>query len=275
MDPGSAGHTPFVTLDPGGGDVDHFLCLLRLLSSNDRAGRHSDRPANQRLLEKRGLTLHNKSLSLIFWGLRLNDEQQEQSMMKNKRSILCPPLISLLWLMTLPVIADPRVVDGCTIKPKTTCYKANLSGVDLSGEDLTSAILIKVNLTGATLKGTKFVNAKMWNSVLDSADLTAADVKGAVLANASLKKATLKQTEMSGAVLVHRDLTGANLDGAKLLKAKGQHANFTEVSMVATDLERANLAYATFTGATLTNIRVKNTLFYGAKLNTKVPITIQ
>ena len=45
--------------------------------------------------------------------------------------------------------------------------------------------------------------------------------------------------------------------------------------MVATDLERANLAYATFTGATLTNIRVKNTLFYGAKLNTKVPITIQ
>ena len=47
-----------------------------------------------------------------------------------------------------------------------------MSGVDLSGEDLTFAILIKVNLTGATLKGTKFVNAKMWKRVFDSADLT-------------------------------------------------------------------------------------------------------
>ena len=76
-------------------------------------------------------------------------------------------------------------------------------------------------------------------------------------------------------MLVHADLTGANLDQAKLLKVSGQHANFTDVSMVSTDLERANLMYAVFTGATLTNIRVKNTLFYGAKLNTKASITVQ
>ncbi len=161
--------------------------------------------------------------------------------MTGKRSIQRLSLMTALWLTTALADAQPRVIDGCIIKPRTTCYKANLSGADLSGENLTSAILFKVNLTGAILQGTKLINAKMWNTVLDSADLTAADIKGAVLANASLKKATLKQAEMSGAVLVHADLTGANLDQAKLLKVSGQNAHFTDVSMVSTDLERANL----------------------------------
>ena len=77
--------------------------------------------------------------------------------MTGKRSIQRLSLMTALWLTTALADAQPRVIDGCIIKPRTTCYKANLSGADLSGENLTSAILFKVNLTGAILKGTKLI----------------------------------------------------------------------------------------------------------------------
>ena len=91
---------------------------------------------------------------------------------------------------------SPQTVDGCEIKPSTSCPGADLSGADLSGANLSESTLTSVDLTGTNLKG---------------ADLTQANLGGAKIVRTNLSDA-----DLTGANLVGATISAANLDGATL-----------------------------------------------------------
>ena len=79
--------------------------------------------------------------------------------------------------------------------------RAYLSRADLSGADLYGADLSRANLSGANLYG---------------AYLSRADLSGANLSRANLSRANLYGADLSGANLYGADLSRANLSGADL-----------------------------------------------------------
>lgn len=66
---------------------------------------------------------------------------------------------------------------------------ADLSWVDLSDADLSWADLSDANLSGATLRGVNMRGATLIRTVLSLADLTAGDLRGAVVTDEQLAKA--------------------------------------------------------------------------------------
>jgi hypothetical protein len=82
--------------------------------------------------------------------------------------------------------------------------RANLSGANLSGADLSRADLSGANLSGADLS---------------RADLSGAYLSGADLSRADLYGANLSRADLSGADLSRADLYGADLYGANLSRA--------------------------------------------------------
>ena len=92
----------------------------------------------------------------------------------------------------------------------------SLSGADLSGADLNSAILSGADLNSAILSGANLNSAVLSDADLSRADLSDADLSGAVLSDAKLVGAKLVGAKLSGALLSGADLTGADLRGAKV-----------------------------------------------------------
>ena len=84
-----------------------------------------------------------------------------------------------------------------------SCSDCLLTRRDLTGADLSHAILYKVDLTGA---------------ILTEANLTGADMRGAIrhradAPKANLTGASLNWSDWTGSDLHEADLSGANLDG--------------------------------------------------------------
>ncbi len=89
--------------------------------------------------------------------------------------------------------------------------RANLSGADLSG-----AILSRADLSGANLSRADLSGADLSGADLSGANLSRADLSGANLYRADLSCANLSYANLSGANLSGADLSGAILgDGAK------------------------------------------------------------
>ena len=134
----------------------------------------------------------------------------------------------------------------------------NLSGAELSGEDLESFRLQGKNLTQADLSGTHLDDANLYGANLSSADL-----RGAHLTDADLRHADLGGADLRGADLTGARLGGANLNVALLAGARLRRAHLVSATMRSacfassgttrrTDLTRAQLAGADLTGAVLT-----------------------
>ncbi len=87
---------------------------------------------------------------------------------------------------------------------KTKLNSANLSGVNLAGQDLQ-----KLNLSGVNLSNANLCGAWLCFSNLSGANLTSADLRGADLCGVNLERADLKEANLAGA-----DLEGAKLTGA-------------------------------------------------------------
>ena len=98
-----------------------------------------------------------------------------------------------------------KTINGCVIKAKTKCVKADLKKANLKGANLRGANLTGANLTGANLKG---------------ANLTGANLKGA----------NLKGANLTGVDLTEVKLGGANLKGAKLTPVIQTPVNQTAVT---------------------------------------------
>ena len=124
------------------------------------------------------------------------------------------------------------------------CYKADLRGLDMSGQNLFSTFAqadfspkgtTKTNLSGAIMPGANLIDAN-----LNGADLTDAGLVDADLYRANLSGANLWNANLTGARLAGANLDGANLIGAQLNGADLDGANLTEAVLWRTDLTIAN-----------------------------------
>jgi uncharacterized protein YjbI with pentapeptide repeats len=139
--------------------------------------------------------------------------------------------------------------------------KANLSGANLRGADLSWKDLHEANLSGADLSGADLSEAN-----LSGANLSRANLLGAILSGADLSGANLLGAILSGADLSGKDLSGANLRGAILSGADLSRANLCGTDLSGADLSRANLNEADLSGADLSEAVLIETNLEGATL---------
>ena len=107
---------------------------------------------------------------------------------------------------------------------------------DLSGANLRGANLSEADLSGADLRGANLSEADLSEANLSGADLHKAGLSGAGLSGANLSEANLSEADLSGA-----DLRGANLSEAKEL--------LSAVNFIDANFERVTdgyIAYKTF-----------------------------
>ena len=117
--------------------------------------------------------------------------------------------------------------------------RANLSGANLSdailrGANLNDANLCSTDLSGVTLNDANLHRADLRGANLCDADLSDADLSDAILRGATLNDANLHRADLRGATLSDATLNGANLRSATL--------NGADLS--GTDLRGANLDYS-------------------------------
>ncbi len=117
----------------------------------------------------------------------------------------------------------------------------DLSGVNLSGRDLSGFDLRQVNLSGANLRGADLSGAQLQKADLSAADLTGADLSEAKLQEADLSWAILRGAKLAGADLTKISLYMANLTHAMLTDAILTGANLIEAVLDHTDLNRTML----------------------------------
>ena len=94
--------------------------------------------------------------------------------------------------------------------------RADLSGANLFGADLSCANLRGANLSGADLRCANLFGANLSDADLRGADLSGANLRGADLSGADLRGADLRGANLSGADLSCANLRGANLSNANL-----------------------------------------------------------
>jgi hypothetical protein len=87
--------------------------------------------------------------------------------------------------------------------------RADLSGANLSGANLSRANLSGANLSRADLSGANLSGANLFGANLSGANLSGADLFGANLSGANLSGADLSGADLSGANLSRADLSGA------------------------------------------------------------------
>lgn len=168
-------------------------------------------------------------------------------------------------------------------KAGLTGKKVDLSGVDLSYQDLSGAILSNIDFTNANLNGANLSGAEITNAIFDGADLSSATIKN--------PKAQLdSKYRFKGAKLVNVDLTtwprcydspdfsDADFTNAKLslgyysgagnspiferTYANCKGANFTNANMV-----WIYTGYSNFTGANFNGANLESVVWSGAKID--------
>jgi hypothetical protein len=143
--------------------------------------------------------------------------------------------------------------------------KTHFEPVDLSGANLSKAILINAELDGVTLE-----NANLVSAHLGGAQLSNANLRGANLAAANLNGTKLIRTNLSGANLQDANLDNVNflaatLKNARLINARLGLANFTGADLSGADLRGARLGIANFSSANLTDVNLKDANLFHTK----------
>lgn len=169
---------------------------------------------------------------------------------------------------------------------KPDFYRADLSGIDLTGANfskakfweanLRDALLIGANLKCADFRQANLCNTDFTDADLRGADLTGAELVGVILSKANLTRAKLKYAEfmlafLDGADLSKADLTGADfqtadLDGAKLTGAYLSGVSFNRTSIPRADLAGVDLSRADFINANLKGADLTQANLAGANL---------
>lgn len=129
--------------------------------------------------------------------------------------------------------------------------EANLSRINLSGANLSQAILSIANLSGANLSGANLSYAKMNVTRLSGANLVRANLEGAILNVANMIRANLSGANLKDAALIRAEMIRANLSNAKLTGANLNAADLRESTLRQVDLTGANLNEADLRGSSL------------------------
>jgi len=152
---------------------------------------------------------------------------------------------------TKPDLSDVKL-SGVQFSPNL-----NLAETDLSGADLSDAVLVMVDLAGAKLSRTD----------LSRADLSTASFTGAILSEALLFGAKLTDSDLSGANLSKAILSRANLTGANLAKATLLGANLFEANLWEANLEQVNLTGSNLSWTNLTEANLSGANFHQSQLS--------
>jgi uncharacterized protein YjbI with pentapeptide repeats len=165
-----------------------------------------------------------------------------------------------------------------------TLTGADLSGIvmekaDLSGADLTDTILARTDLSGADLSETRLTGAMAiqirlrdaWieDTVFDEADLSQADFGDAELHRCSFREAVLTKARFKRANLVGCDFTDVEASEAKFSGATTEgcrfvRSQFRETSFKGTVLKGADLSGSEFPQARLREANLSGATFGGA-----------
>ena len=89
-----------------------------------------------------------------------------------------------------------------------------MQGMDLSGADLSIAILHKADMTGTNLRGADLSSANVEKVILRGADLHGADLRGTKFTGGDLRGADLSAVDLRSGVLYNADIENVNLSGA-------------------------------------------------------------
>ena len=136
----------------------------------------------------------------------------------------------ILFLCTVPVDGQQRIVKGFLIEPgadltwanlvRVSLTEADLTGANLSQADLTGAELIKVNLIGANLGEATLIQATLAQALYDGNTIFPADFDPVAAGMFLLAPGgNLSRADLAGSYLALVDLTGATLIEASLIMA--------------------------------------------------------
>ncbi len=141
--------------------------------------------------------------------------------------------------------------------------------VDLSGIDLSYAVLIGSDLTSANLTAAKFTNANLGSvtlqgAILQSSDLSKASLSAVRARGANFRNASLADVNLALADLTEADLTEANFASSQeLLEAAEEDSEIDEAL-------RKRFAYTTFDKAVLTGAVLSSTHLHMASFKEAV-----
>ncbi|UZF55286.1 pentapeptide repeat-containing protein [Gordonia polyisoprenivorans] len=200
------------------------------------------------------------------------------------------PYYTLLVEGTQPTVKYGQDVNGCVVKPSTSCANADLSGAVLRGASFHYADLTGANLSGAAVAFAGFTYASMANADLSNTTLTGVSLNEILgsIAFGHADQADFSQIQLGGNAAVNASMNGARFDhagltltnlvgadlvGASFVGADGRLASFTGADLRGANLTGANLSQGSFTGANLTGANLSGANlteanFLGADLTT-------
>ena len=118
-------------------------------------------------------------------------------------------VVCLLILHSLR--SQALTINGCEIKPGTSCNGANLYGADLSYLDLTDSSFKRANFIDSFLSYADLTDVRFLSADLTDADLSSATLNGTNFKRADLINANLSNANISDAFFKFTDLSGADL----------------------------------------------------------------
>lgn len=190
-------------------------------------------------------------------------------------SIACLWNISQRWMFELrTVLCNTHKGDAMPNKKQLSLLRAGVDEwnkwrerqpdekIDLREADLTGA-----NLSEALLVKADFSRANLWEANLSRSYLLLANLSGADLRQANVSMAFLNGANLSGADLRKANLSGANLIAAHLSEADLREAYFLEARFFEADLRNANLSRAFLNGADLNGADLRKANLSGADLS--------
>jgi uncharacterized protein YjbI with pentapeptide repeats len=195
--------------------VDKNLLAIANNINSEEQEKSQTTPEEQELLASAVDVIRARTLSIL--RRFENDEERKTSVI---RFLIEADFISKLNLDLSGADLSKAILNGANLS------KANLSGANLSLADLSKAILIGTDLSKAILIGTNLSEANLSSN---STNLSGADLSGANLSRANLFVA---------------NLSGADLSGANLSRANFNGANFRKVTLKGADLSWATLSEA-------------------------------
>lgn len=136
--------------------------------------------------------------------------------------------------------------------------KAWLPWSNLAYADLQGANLSDTNLIHTTFDHATLVGADLRRADLTQSKLTSVDFAGAKLTAARLDRADMSFSFLIGADLAFANLGGANLTGAVLIRAKLERSSLVGATLVKARLSEANLSRANLTEAVLVRADLEN-----------------
>ena len=116
----------------------------------------------------------------------------------------------------------------CTMCTFTSLEDVNLSGLDLSGANLSNTSFHRANFSGVNLKGSSLRNFRCNNCDFSGANLQRSDLYKAKFESTNLSGANLRGIRTYQTAFSYANLTGADFRGADLRSAFFSFANLTD-----------------------------------------------